>query len=127
MNRERIYAKYDGRCAYCGTKLRHRDMQVDHIIPKAFGGGNEESNLAPACRQCNYYKTANPLDVFRKQMMTLHERVIDTFIVRLAMKYGIVKIIPWDGVFYRLEDVVYPFTDGTPLEYVDMSHIINYQ
>lgn len=100
MNRDKIYAKYDGRCAYCGTKLKRSDMQVDHIVPKAFGGGNKEGNLNPSCRQCNYYKTANPLDVFRKQMMTLHERIITPFTVRLAMKYSIVKIIPWDGVFY---------------------------
>lgn len=32
-----------------------------------------------------------------------------------------------DELYDELEDVVYSFTKGTPLEYVDISHIINYK
>ena len=34
INRQRIYAKYQGRCAYTGKPLGD-DWQVDHIIPRA--------------------------------------------------------------------------------------------
>ena len=33
--------------------------QTDHIIPKAQGGTNEESNLQGLCRSCHTYKTFN--------------------------------------------------------------------
>lgn len=29
--RELVYAKYNGHCAYCGSEITLKDMQVDHI------------------------------------------------------------------------------------------------
>ena len=34
--RQKVYDKYDGHCAYCGRKIKMREMQVDHIIPIAY-------------------------------------------------------------------------------------------
>lgn len=31
--RQQVYRKCRGRCAYCGSRLRYEDMQVDHVIP----------------------------------------------------------------------------------------------
>jgi hypothetical protein len=31
-------------------------LEVEHIIPQAKGGGDEEENLWLACRMCNQYK-----------------------------------------------------------------------
>lgn len=39
-------------CTYCFNKAD----TIDHIIPLARGGSNNEGNLAPACRQCNSSK-----------------------------------------------------------------------
>lgn len=39
-------------------KVRPRDHAVDHIIPKAQGGGNEDSNLQSLCAPCHDAKTA---------------------------------------------------------------------
>lgn len=47
----------DGRaCRYCGTTAS--GMTVDHVEPRAAGGGDEPSNLVVACRQCNSRKGA---------------------------------------------------------------------
>ena len=35
--RELVYKKYDGHCAYCGKEIEIKDMQVDHMYPKAYG------------------------------------------------------------------------------------------
>lgn len=32
--RQRVYEKYNGRCAYCGRKIEYKDMQVDHFVAK---------------------------------------------------------------------------------------------
>jgi hypothetical protein len=39
-------------CAYCGGKA----SQLDHVIPRALGGGDTMRNLAAACGPCNIEK-----------------------------------------------------------------------
>ncbi|TPG50165.1 HNH endonuclease [Rhodanobacter glycinis] len=43
-------------CHYCGTRLTDSDITLDHLHPKAKGGGNGISNMLPACRACNRMK-----------------------------------------------------------------------
>ncbi len=99
--REQVYKKYNGYCAYCGCKLEYKDMQVDHVI-SVYGndGGNDKDNLLPSCRMCNFYKSTFPLEDFRKNLETLHERLQKTFIYRLALKYGLIEEHKKDVVFY---------------------------
>jgi len=108
QKRLEVYAKYDGRCAYCGEDLPYKKMQVDHIVSKSrvkFKQISEErvnglSNLNPSCGACNYYKGAKSLEGFRKMMTTIHKRLKKIFIVRLALKYKILKLNDFDGLFY---------------------------
>ena len=69
VERQQVYEKYDGHCAYCGNQIEIKDMQVDHMIPLRLGGGDEMSNYMPACRQCNHYKRGNSLEGFRFEMV----------------------------------------------------------
>ena len=32
--REQVYNKFDGKCGYCGERIKYKEMQVDHIIPQ---------------------------------------------------------------------------------------------
>lgn len=98
--REEVWKKYNCKCAYCGEDLPLNKMQVDHIYPKYKGGKDEIENYNPSCRQCNFYKSDFTLDAFRNQMLTITERIKKPFIVRLALKYGIIEFKKWDGKFY---------------------------
>jgi len=98
--REKVWKKYNKRCAYCGEPLEYSKMQVDHIHPKYNGGKDDIENYNPSCRQCNFYKSTFTIDAFREQLATITERIKKPFIVRLAMKYGIVSFKPFDGKFY---------------------------
>jgi len=115
IDRLKVYNKYGGHCAYCGKKIEYRDMQIDHVFPKRLDGLFEWSdevkkqrpvdidsfdNLMPSCRTCNHYKRAVPIEEFRRMMLTLHERIEKIYIVKVAVKYGIVNIKPFDGKFY---------------------------
>lgn len=56
--RARLFEQADNRCGYC---LTHQDyipwvLEIEHIIPVAKGGGDEEANLWVACHSCNLYK-----------------------------------------------------------------------
>lgn len=100
--RQSVYRKYGGHCAYCGREITFKEMQVDHIFPKCCNAPDIESlsNKNPSCRRCNHYKRAETLENFRKQMKTLHERVMNIYIVKVAVDFGIIKIEPFDGKFY---------------------------
>ena len=54
--RQTVYLMYNGHCAYCGTEIAYKDMQVDHATPLRIGGADDISNYMPACRSCNHYK-----------------------------------------------------------------------
>lgn len=43
-------------CQYCGREFSSGELTMDHIIPKAHGGGNEWTNVVACCRACNMRK-----------------------------------------------------------------------
>lgn len=49
----KILAKYNYQCQMCGNR---ENLQIDHILPLAKGGSNDESNLQVLCRHCNSSK-----------------------------------------------------------------------
>lgn len=100
QDREIVYSKYNGHCAYCGKKIDYIDMQVDHQNAKRNGGADNIENLFPSCRRCNHYKRAQGLESFREYIRRLHERIANDYIVKVGLDYGIVEIKPFDGKFY---------------------------
>ncbi len=98
--RIKVWKKYNHRCAYCGEELDYKEMQVDHIEAKHKGGKDDITNYNPSCRGCNFYKGTDTLEQFRSNLSTLHKRLNKIFIVRLAIRYGILKYKPFDGKFY---------------------------
>ena len=49
-------------CVRCGKKLREDDVEVDHILPQKYGGGNGLDNLQCMCKHCNSSKGASLRD-----------------------------------------------------------------
>jgi 5-methylcytosine-specific restriction endonuclease McrA len=64
MSRQNIYRRDDHKCIYCGSG---DNLTLDHIIPKAKGGGNTWENLAVCCGTCNVRKGDKDVDVFLKE------------------------------------------------------------
>lgn len=58
-----VFKRDDFECQYCGNHPPHVILHVDHIVPVAEGGGNEEENLITSCADCNLGKGARSLDV----------------------------------------------------------------
>ena len=52
--REYLLEKWGRRCAYCDKT--DVPLQVEHIVPKTWGGSNRVSNLTLACEPCNLRK-----------------------------------------------------------------------
>lgn len=73
--RNRVRSQARHRCGYC---LSHQQyvwgpLEVEHIMPTALGGTDEEQNLWLACSMCNTYKGAqiDGLDEVTGQRITL--------------------------------------------------------
>lgn len=53
----KILARDGYRCLYCGRKgTASRRLEIDHVLPRSWGGTNVSSNLATACSKCNNAK-----------------------------------------------------------------------
>ena len=60
MERNAIASYYDYKCNVCQIDLQDlRDIDIDHIIPLAFAGTNNITNLQPLCKNCHKEKTKN--------------------------------------------------------------------
>ena len=53
QERFQIFERDNFTCQYCGRKPPEVQLEVDHIVPLAKGGTNDERNLITACRDCN--------------------------------------------------------------------------
>ena len=75
IDREAVYDKFGGRCAYTGKPLGD-DWQVDHIVPKALGGTDNIDNLVPVLPIVNHYKRCLDNETFKSWLLGgLHERL----------------------------------------------------
>jgi 5-methylcytosine-specific restriction endonuclease McrA len=111
-----IWMKYTGHCAYCGKLIEFKEMQVDHYHPKCLTNCirspkmvelyklpdeiDDISNKMPSCRRCNHYKRGHTIKGFRQLMTSLHERLVKNYIVKVAVDYRIITIRPFSGKFY---------------------------
>lgn len=101
-DRDTVFAKFDGLCAYCGDPLV-KGWHVDHIEPMVsnmdgthkYPERNILQNYNPACASCNILKSSYPMEEFR--------RIITGFInslnlrntqYKFAKRYGLVKELP---------------------------------
>jgi len=113
--RREVFNKYNGHCAYCGCEITFDNFQVDHVWPRVFKGNDSIDNLMPACKECNHYKRALDLEIFRNEWLgKLHTRIkripknprsdkgkkYKTYMETILKKYGITEDKPFNGKFY---------------------------
>ena len=56
--RKRVRKAANNRCGYCQSSQKYvlGPLEIEHIIPRAKGGLDEETNLWLTCRLCNSFK-----------------------------------------------------------------------
>lgn len=117
--RAAVYAKYDGRCAYCGCELGEK-WHADHLKPvirelEFDGNGGIRSsankahvaenhnieNMMPACAPCNISKGSMSLEIWRGWLFG-HVNSLQQYhkIYRMAKAYGLVEETGAEVVFH---------------------------
>ena len=56
FTRRNVYRRDGHRCVYCGSTPPHGDLTIDHVMPRARGGGTSWENCVTACVRCNAKK-----------------------------------------------------------------------
>lgn len=125
VQREEIYKKFDGHCAYCGRMIDYKDMQIDHVVPihawnEQECGTDDMDNLFPACRSCNHYKRAHSVETFRKMISEIPTKLArDNYIFKVGCNYGLFDCKPVDVEFYyetylydALRDICFDITSN---------------
>lgn len=56
LSRKNILLRDQNRCQYCGKHLPPVELTLDHVMPRARGGGSTWDNLVASCRRCNNVK-----------------------------------------------------------------------
>lgn len=56
LNRRNLFARDRNQCQYCGESFPTAELSIDHVKPRAQGGGDTWDNLVCACVKCNARK-----------------------------------------------------------------------
>jgi CRISPR/Cas system Type II protein with McrA/HNH and RuvC-like nuclease domain len=100
-NREEIFNKYNGHCAYCGTKIKITSFHMDHIESHKNSGDDSISNHNPACCSCNCSKHDLPLEVWREELSLKILRLNrDVPQYGLMKRFGLIKETRKKIIFY---------------------------
>lgn len=118
-DRQKVFDKYDGKCAYCGVNLS-KGWHVDHINPikrdsewnstkrKFEQKGtckNPENdvidNYNPSCASCNIQKNSFTLEEFRKNIKQFVNSLNSySTQYKFAKRYGLVEETDKEVKFY---------------------------
>ena len=56
FSRRNVYKRDGNRCVYCRTAPPVAELTIDHVVPRARGGGTGWDNCVTACLRCNARK-----------------------------------------------------------------------
>ena len=99
--RQAVYDKCGGHCAYCGCELNISKMNVDHVKPISIDGEDVLDNMLPACRSCNNYKASMSVEGLRRAIERWPEVLArDSVTYKNAVRYGLVLPNPKPVKFY---------------------------
>lgn len=100
--RQAVYDKCNGHCAYCGCELVFKVMQVDHVVSLEYhNGADDVTNMLPACRSCNHYKSTMTIERFRQAVERFPQVLMrDNVTYKNAVRFGLVDPKPHKIEFY---------------------------
>ena len=75
-NKKHLYGAQAGNCNGCETHFEIIHLEVDHIISRDSGGGDELDNLQLLCGNCNKTKGAHSMEYLKQKLNTRGKNTI---------------------------------------------------
>jgi DNA modification methylase len=66
-----LFKSQGGACKGCGTEFEIRHFEIDHIVPRAKGGGDYLGNYQLLCGSCNRIKGDRPMTYLMMRLKTI--------------------------------------------------------
>jgi ATP adenylyltransferase len=108
------------RCELCGISASEKALEVDHILPRNHGGGDEASNLQSLCYSCNAMKRDRDDTDLRDVAASYDIRQHDCVFCQLPQE----RIIDSNELALAFYDG-YPVTEGHTL-IIPKRHVVDY-
>ena len=67
-NKQYLYGKQQGYCKACTRYFEYRNFEIDHVIPRSKGGGDNLENLQLLCGHCNKTKGKGTMEELRVKL-----------------------------------------------------------
>jgi 5-methylcytosine-specific restriction endonuclease McrA len=106
IDRQAVYDKFGGKCAYCGIHLEFKKMQVDHYWPQILAhqqpelDNNRFENLMPSCHKCNNHKHGMRPDFWRHEIERHSDMLQNNTQFQRALRFGQVAITKKPVAFF---------------------------
>jgi 5-methylcytosine-specific restriction endonuclease McrA len=105
LNRRNLFARDRNQCQYCGRTFPTADLSIDHVLPRAQGGGDTWTNLVCACIKCNARKGGRTPE--QAGMMLIRGPVKPKRNPLITLKLGNEKYASWkaflDNAYWDVE------------------------
>jgi 5-methylcytosine-specific restriction endonuclease McrA len=105
LNRRNLFARDRNRCQYCGKIFTTSDLSLDHVLPRAQGGGDSWENLVCACIRCNAKKGGRTPD--QAGMKLIHKPIKPKRNPLITLRLGSDKYKSWkaflDHAYWSVE------------------------
>ena len=72
--RSRLYGDQNGRCGGCRKRFDIENMETDHVVPRAKGGGDFFENFQLLCGRCNRIKGDRPMEYLLSVIAAMQEQ-----------------------------------------------------
>jgi len=56
LTRNNVFERDGNRCQYCGHTFQREELNLDHVIPRHYGGKTTWENVVCSCIACNSHK-----------------------------------------------------------------------
>ena len=118
--RYQVLKRAKSRCELCGISAKIKALEVDHIVPKNWGGKHDISNYQALCYTCNSQKRDTDSEDFRKLELIYKERKKDCVFCELEKG----RIISENTLAFAMRDK-YPVSKGHTL-IIPKRHVSDY-
>ena len=120
--RYEVIKRANSRCEACGIPMSERALDVDHVVPKTWGGKDDISNYQALCYVCNINKSNKDDTDFRGISNIFAEKKDDCLFCDLAQDGS--RTIAENTLAFLIEDA-YPVTEGHVLA-IPKRHVDDY-